>query len=355
MNRYLFTAILTIATCGGCENNAIESKTSLQATEEASAPPISVEGNSHSATDRTSSDNVGTNLTDQRQQYVSFPAAGVKLVRPKGFDDAENFHGFQQPNTKSSVMAVMIPGPYSETSRGFTAEQLKTHGMKLRSKEDVRVDGNTAVLLSVTQNAYGTEFEKWILAVGNEKETRMVTATFPKSEEKKLSNQLKAVVLSTTIDDTPPPDPTTDVGFVIAAPTKLKLTKGISKMLMYTKDGTIPLKSAEDPFFIAGSSISQGPIDDRRQFATQRLLNTANTRIIAVISNSEITIDGLDGYEIVADGNLTKSGNTVKVYQVLLYDDGTYILMQGRVAAHLADEYMSEFKTMARSLTRKPK
>lgn len=137
-------------------------------------------------------------------QYVSFPDVGMKLIRPDGFVEAKNFNGFQQPNTQSSVMALMIPGPFSETTGGFTVEEMKTCGMNLRSKENVEIDGMSGVLLNITQSAYGTEFTKWIVAFGNDAETRMVTAMFPKSREAELSIQLKSVVLSAKLDETAP-------------------------------------------------------------------------------------------------------------------------------------------------------
>lgn len=355
MNRRLLFVMLIAALCCGCEAEpnppVTTSRGTYDSTKEATSPsspasPSPAIGSNHSP------EHIDTNLSDEQQQYVSFPAAGVKLVRPSGFDDAENFHGFQQPSTQSSVMVMMIPGPFSETTRGFTAEQLKTRGMTLRSKANIAIDGNAGVLLSVTQNAYGTEFAKWIVAFGNENETTLVTATFPKSEETNLSNQLKAVVLSTKIDDAPAPPPGADVGIAIVPSANLKITRGVGKMLVYTKDGTIPAKSPEDPLFIAAPSLSNVPIDNKRKFAVQRLFQTAHTKIGSVTSNNEITIDGLDGYEILAEGEDADSGTPLRIYQVVLYDDGSYILMQGLVGANVANHYLPEFKTMARSLTR---
>jgi len=293
--------------------------------------------------------------SDDQDQYISFPAAGVKLIRPDGFDDAENFHGFQQPSTQSSVMVLRIPGPFSEITDAFTAERLKARGMTLVSKANVEIDGNAGVLLGVTQTAYGTEFAKWILAFGNEKETKIVTATFPKAHQDKLSAQLKSVVLSARLDVAAPPTPGADVGFTIAASDKLKLTRGIGKMLVYTKDGVIPTKSPEDPLFIAAPSLSKVPILDKRRFSVQRLFQTAHTKIRSVTSTNAVTIDGLDGYELVADAEDTDSGTPLVVYQVTLFDDDSYLLIQGLVGAKASAEYLPEFKAMAHSLTRKGK
>ncbi len=288
---------------------------------------------------------------DDTRQYVGYPTAGVKLVRPRGFEDAENFHGFQQQSTQSSVMAMMIPGPFLEVTRGFTDEQLKTRGMTLLSKESIKIDGYSGMLVGVSQTAYGTKYTKWIVAFGDDKKTRLVTAVFPSSKKRRLSDELKAVVLSARADESPPPPSGSDVGFEIVASSRLKLTKGIGKMLMYTRDGAISKGSPGDPLFIAAPSLSKIEIDDQRQFAMQRLLQTGQTRISSVRFNSEITIDGLVGYEMVASGEDADSGTPLSVYQVILYDGGSYILMQGLVGSELLGEYLPEFKAMARSLT----
>ena len=357
MNRLLL-AIAMVAVCYGCETEPAAPRRPSQRTKKGTKPPASASSQARPSptfTSRPSRGDMETNSNDEQRQYVSFPAAGVKLVRPSGFDDAEDFHGFQQASTQSFVMVLMIPGPLSECTRGFTAEKLRTGGMTLRSKENVRIEGYAGVLLGVTQNAYGTEFGKWILAFGDENETRMVTAAFPKSREANLSDHLKAVVLSARVDDTPPPTPGADVGFAIVPSAKLKLTRAIGKTLAYTKDGVIPAKSPDDPLFVAVPSLSKVPIGNKRQFAVQRLFQTANTKISSVTSSNEITIDGLDGYEIIADAEHAETGNPLSVYQVILYDDGSYILILGRVGADAAEEYLPEFKAMARSLKRKPR
>jgi hypothetical protein len=72
----------------------------------------------------------------------------------------------------------------------------------------------------------------------------------------------------------------------------------------------------------------------------------------SVISNNDIIIDGLDGSELLADAQDAGSATPLKVYQVILFDGRSYILMQGVVGAKVADEFLPEFKKMARSLSR---
>jgi hypothetical protein len=274
-------------------------------------------------------------------------------VRPAGFDDAENFHGFQQPGTNASVMVAAIPGPFSETSAGFTAAQMKSRGMSLDSKQEIDIDGKEGVLLAVSQRAYGTEFAKWIVAFGDESYTTLVTATYPKTHDAGLSERLKSVVLSARVDKTPAPEPGTDANFTLVSSEKLKITSGIGKMLMYTKDGTVPAKSPEDPIFIAAPSLANVPLENKRQFAVQRLFQTAHTKVTSLTSNTPVTIDSLDGFELLAQAEHSESGVPLVLYQVILFDEGSYFLMQGLVGTTLGNEFLPEFKAMAHSFSRK--
>lgn len=293
--------------------------------------------------------------TEQQNRYVSFPSAGVKLIRPDGFDPANLFSGFQQPSTQSSVMVTALPGPFSQIGGGFTAERMKARGLMLKSKENISIDGNSGLLINLTQTAAGNEFSKWVVIFGNEQATKIVTATFPTTQTDKLSALLKSVVLSAKIDLTPSSAIDADIGFTIAAANKMKSVSGVGKMLVYTQDGVIPAKSSTDPLFIVAPSFSEVTISDRRQFAIQRLLKTEHMKIDSVPTTTAIKIDGLDGYEMIAEAKDVTSASPLVVYQVMLFDDRSYILMQGLVGTKVRAEYLPAFQAMARSFKRQPK
>jgi len=357
IQKLLFFTLVAIVCCG-CVTKKVTPSPPSQKAESVSITPTS---SIPEAATAQAADNPGNSIdgvpdsSGGQNQYVSFPAVGVKLLRPDGFDDAENFHGFQQESTQSSVMVLAMEVPFSESTAGFDAKQFRTKGMTLVSKENIEIDGSTGFLINVTQTAYGTEYAKWVVVFGDEKKTTMVTATFPKAHEAALSAQLKSVVLSTKHDNTPPPPPGSDVDFTIVASDKLKLTPVLSKTVAYTKDGIIPQKSPKDPLFGATRSFLLPPMQDKRQFATQELLQTAETKVSTITSTKEITIDSLNGFEIEADAEDAKSGIPLIVYQVILFEDDSYIVIKGLVGAELSADYLPEFKKMAHSLTRQPK
>jgi len=287
---------------------------------------------------------------DTQGKYISFPAAGVKLIQPKSFEIASDYYGFQYIDAGASVMVSMIPGPYTESTSGFTADQAGARGMELISKETLEIEGMSGMLISVAQNAHDIDFEKWILVFGDENTTRMVVAAYPLMFKEDFSDLLKATVLSAKLVDISPPTVGADVGFTIVASDKLTLVESIGmKLLAYTKDGVIPAPSPEDPLFIAGPSIAEVPIDNEKEYAIARLYGTANTNVISVVSTEAVTIGGLKGYEIIANAEHSESGIPLLLYQVMLFDEGFYILMQGLVGFTLVDNYLPEFKSMAHS------
>lgn len=285
--------------------------------------------------------------------YVSFRACGIKIRQPEGFEEADSFDGFGQAETQSSVMAVSIPGPYSQVIGGFTQEQMKARGWTLRSKQDVKVDGLSGILIHFEQPARGQWFLKWCLAFGDDRKTSMVTAAYPKEHERELSARLKSAVLSTRPDRAAAPPSGADLPFTLVASQKLKLAPSINRTVLYTKDGLIPAKSPEDPLFVAAPSLGDVVVGDRQQFCERELRRTAHTKQVSVKSIGTIAVDGLDGYECLAEAKDSESEAPLVVYQAILFDGASYIHMKGLVGTRLRDEFLPEFKAMARSLRRK--
>ena len=250
-------------------------------------------------------------------------------------------------------MAVSLPAPYSQIIIGFTKEQIKTRGWTLLSRDDVEVNGLAGILVHFEQPAGDEVFRKWSFVFGDDQKTTLVTATFPKAHEKELSAKLKSAVLSLQTDRAAPPDPGADVPFTLTATPKLKLSQGINRALAYTKDGVFMIQAPTDPLFIATSSLGEVIVGDRRKFAEQRVIGTVHTKEIEVKSSDAITIDGLNGFESLAEAKEARTGTPLCLYQVMLFDGESYILMQGHVGTKLRDEFLPEFKAIARSFRRK--
>lgn len=66
-----------------------------------------------------------------------------------------------------------------------------------------------------------------------------------------------------------------------------------------------------------------------------------------------VTIDGLNGYEILAKAKDIRSTTPMTIYQVVLYEGQGYYIMQGLVSTKAANAYVPSLKEMARSFKRR--
>jgi hypothetical protein len=282
--------------------------------------------------------------------HVDLPSVGIRLQKPEGFEVSPDFPGLMQEETRASVMVTVMPGSFSEASAGYTAEGVAAHGLTLLGREERSIAGQSGLLVHLAQTAYGLEFEKWSALFGDEQSMTVVTASFPKERAETLSPLLREVVLGAERSGPPAPQ---NLPFAVAASEKLKPTTGMTGGLMLTRTGTLGEREPGEPIFLVTRSVSPVPVTDWRQYAAQRLMETATVTIRQLDPAVPVTIDGLEGFEMTAEAEHTKSKVPVAVYQVLLFDaESYYYLAVGMVGADQQREYLPEFRALAKSLRR---
>ncbi|AFZ36044.1 hypothetical protein Sta7437_2511 [Stanieria cyanosphaera PCC 7437] len=294
--------------------------------------------------------------SDSLAQEESTMIAGTKisLIPPQGFVSATRFPGYQQEETNSSIVVTEIPASISELASGLTnAEELSKKGMVLLQQEIVKVNQQDAILINVQQSAYGTEFNKWILLLGNQTESVLLTATFPQELASDYSESLKKSLLTVQWNQTQTAVATDGLEFTLEENGDLKLAQRLGNSLIYTKNGVFPAKSINDPFFVVAPSVAP-QYQELEDFARQRLLKTDNLTEIEIETGNQIVINNLDGYEIIGVGKNIKSRNLVSIYQVILSEENDYYyLMQGQVNTRYNSQYLPLFKKLAVSFQKK--
>lgn len=293
---------------------------------------------------------INNTKTDHHKQI-----AGTKffLVPPSGFINANNFQGFQQLNSGASILVMEIPGPFSETTKGFNEQGLKTQGVVLKKKEEIKINGNHGLFLTTEQFAYGTNYSKYILVFGDSKATYMVNGTFPK-EVTELDKDIRESMLSVVYESGLTVDPLSTVSFTVDTDnTKLKFGKSISGMLLYTVDGKVPTESGDKTSFIVGLSLSNVQTVDKKLTALTRIKRLPYTDLkIDESKIKEIEIDGISGYEIVGEGLEKSNGTKELVYQVMLFTDNGYYIMVGTTKNNF-EQNLELFKKVAKTLKRR--
>ncbi|MFT3796590.1 hypothetical protein [Flavobacterium sp.] len=278
------------------------------------------------------------------QNQISVIGTKCSLTPPEGFTTASNFSGFQNVSNGASIMVSELPSSYFEMRDGFTAEALKSRGMILKSKEKVSFNGKEATYFKISQAANGITYLKQILMFGDDSKTIMINGIYPESA-KEIENEIKASLFSTTYSETQNDNPFDAVKFSIdTKETGYKFVKYLSGSLLYSEDGKLP---TEKGILIVGPSVGKFPDSNHKQYSIDRLKKLPNGENTKVREINSITIDNLNGYEIIADGKNENSQDEL-VYQVMLYNKSEYYLLVGQ-ASNDQKKNLEAFKAIAKT------
>jgi hypothetical protein len=196
---------------------------------------------------------------------------------------------------------------------------------------------------------------RWIVVIGNEKETVIITATFPEEMKDRWSSEMEKSVLSAQWDLESKFDPLADLSFSFNDDPSLKFASRLSNAVVLTKDGAMPGTSKNGPLFIIAQSLTEVVILDIKRYAEKRLMLIEKFSGITIKKQSDVTIAGLQGIEIIAEAQSENPPNTsVTIYQVLLLDGkGGYFLMQGFAPREEQEKYLAVFSRIAQSFRKK--
>lgn len=293
-----------------------------------------------------------TNINNEiTNVHINVSGTKISLILPKGFTKAQNFMGFQQDESGSTIMIMDIPGPFSEVSKGLTKENFLTKGVEVKNIEEIFLNGKKGILVTGEQNAYGKIFSKYVFAFGNEKETIMINGAFP-SNLMEIGKEIKTSILTTYYEENKKINPFDTVDFEIETKgTNLIFAKSMANMLTYNVDGLLPTKSKNDTSLIIAKAISNVVVEDKKLYSINRIKKMPFE--IEKIENTEkITIDGVSGYEITALAKDKKTGLQQKVYQVILFSDSLYYILLGTTNNEY-DKNITEIKKIVKTFKRK--
>jgi hypothetical protein len=275
----------------------------------------------------------------------------VSLIVPEGFTKGENFPGLQQTETSSSIMVLSIPGPISQILPSMTSDALAGQGIQASLIEPLQINGLPAMLIHGIQVAQGISFGKRILILGDESETLMLNGTFPE-ELPEPGEAIEQALFTVYYEAAKIIDPLAEMDWgVDVAGTRLQFGRAVGNTLLFTVDGKVPTASEDKTSLVVGQSISESNPADKRAFAINRILQTPY-QIESPEFIREITVDGMDGFEIYAVGKNSKTNLPEYVYQLILFDGKIYFLLIG-TTNQAAAEAMNEIQQAAKTFRRK--
>ena len=179
----------------------------------------------------------------------------------------------------------------------------------------------------------------------------MIVGTFPKAAAA-LSLPLKRAILSASwagaLAEGGKPQPYEGLTFRVDPTPALKLAGRVGNALVFTESGSMGSGNPDQAVLVIGSSFGDASISDVEAFAKERATKSTQVGALRNIEGRALTVDGLPGYELTAEGNDAKSGRAVRMYQLALVDKTTYYLAQGFVSAD-RPAAMEQFRQVTRS------
>lgn len=281
----------------------------------------------------------------ETKNYTKISGTKCSILAPNGFIVSSNFDGLQNVEKGASIMITELPGSYFMMHENFNAENLKSRGMILISKETVDYNNSQATYIKVRQEANGIQYLKQIVMFGNQDYTVLANGIYPE-KYKQIEKEIKTALFSIKYDKNEDISTIENVDFDIdLSTTNFIFTKQMSNTIIYTIDGKFP---TEHPFFMAGKSISKINAKNKKEYSVERLKNLPNGKSITIESITSINIDGLDGYEIIGYGKNSKEEDE-QIYQIMLYTESSdYYIMIGITSLENKD-YLKTFKEIAQS------
>ncbi len=289
---------------------------------------------------------------EKSENHIQIKGTNIFMVPPTSFESSNNFKGFQNPNDQTSmIMAMEIPGPYSEVSKGFNSEMMQKQGMELKTKKEIKVAEFDGLLLELDQSANGMVFSKQIIIYGNEKSSTLINGVYLK-DSLQLGKKIKESILTTFVDSKTESNPRDALNYSINENVgSLKFKAVMGNGMLLNRDLKTPTESEDKATLLTDKSFANVEIKNEKLFCISRLKKYPDDySVIPSKGINEIEIDNLKGFELFAKNN---DKENEEMYQVILFDEnGGYYLFIGTYVTG-SEKAISDIKSVIHTFKRK--
>ncbi len=283
------------------------------------------------------------------EDYVEIPGTNVSLRRPQGFSLAPGFPGILREDAGSFVVVNQIPAALHDVKAQIAEEvQTSADGVKLLGTEDLQVSGLDALLVQLSQMDGTESVRKWILLFGNDSITVMLAASAPQAWESQLGDGLRQTLLTARYFPDRKVDPYYGLGFSMRESTVLEVRGHLPGGVLMTRRGAPTELTPEDPVLVVYPT-QNAEVAPLEILAMQQLTDTEQFTDFANFDEHPVTINGMAGYEIVADAKVTEVNTPVRILLVALRVGAGEMVLEGVVATAGWDQYLPEFRGLAES------
>ncbi len=260
------------------------------------------------------------------------PGSRIGLQPPAGFAVAEGFTGFIDKEENVSFLIVEIAdAPFAQIA-ATSDEQWAGQGIAIASRRSLRVDDAPAMLLTGAQTLEGGRFAKWILFVGYDDMSVMITVQSVRPPTEALNLAIETALKTTirrkalTIDEKLAVLP-----FRLAALGDLRIVDTLANAAVFlTRGPKDAVRGAEQPFLIVARSPASPPGDlDLDALSRLAVRSLKTVEVLEIERSGTAQTDGDTTVELVARGRTRETGEAIIVWQWMRQLDGGYLRMVG--------------------------
>lgn len=289
---------------------------------------------------------------EKSENHVQINGTNIFIIPPDSFKPSSNFKGFQNPiDPTSMIMVVEIPGPFSEVTKGFNSEMLKTRGMELKTKKEIKLAEFDGMLIELDQPANGMIFSKQILIYGNEKSSTLINGVYLK-DSLQLGKKIKESILTTIVDSETESNPREALSYSVNESVgSLKFHSVIGNGMLFNRDLKTPTESTDKATLLTDKSFAKVAIENKKLFCVSRLKKYPDDySVIPGKGINEIEIDNLKGFELFAKNN---GKENEEMYQVILFEEsGGYYLFVGTYKSD-SEKALSDIKKVIQTFNKR--
>lgn len=298
---------------------------------------------------------VGLGLS-QAQERKAITGTTVSLVPLAGFTPATTFAGLESTSTKASLLVVELPpvahdqlaplfGDIDKAKTNFARQNITVDDI-----ETIATGAGPAPLITGSQQANGTSYDKWIVLLKGEK-TVMITVQSPDGAD--LDSDDVVAMLKTVSLGAPPSmaEKLKALPFTVAAaePFRIIDTLGGSGVLM-TSGPLDADPSGTQPIIVVASQLSAPVPADKLETGAEALLKqTKNLESATIKARERVTFAGAPG--LLLSGTATDRGNEKRFAQYMAIGaDGRFVRLIAIAPASAYDGVKAGIEKVAASI-----
>jgi hypothetical protein len=282
---------------------------------------------------------------------MSLLQSSVTLRPPPGFQRSTDYQGWVDRDRGASVLVQSFPAPCHEIEAGFEPAALERQGILWLGQERARWGNEAGLVIHALQTLGEVRFIKWIALLGNTQRTFVVTASIPEALANELSRELRECLLAARVVDEPPTQ--LKRGFDLREMPFWQRLESPGLSVVFALAGRDPRYDQSTPLLVAMRVPGNILSEDRLEHVEARIVAVAGYTNVTIDKRRELSVDDLPGWELIATSR-DANGRPAVIYQLTLFAEHDWFLMQGLCTANLAEELLPQFADLAAGFHRDP-